>query len=806
MDFVVQNKETKKYLCVIEVKRTPSDVNSVRYQYQAMSYVQNVRDYEKPYYVLTNLEYAFAFRYDVLRPRVFQQMLEPGLIHIGDFALYSEVDFEKRLIKIFSELIKDFINDERSYLVTFEQFESHMMNITQNAAKWKSSLVVLLYEYIRGAFLSIGRQDLPYDVRAFQNNIERICEEAVKVNFKEIFTYSTRHEKTVSIEKNMLSSIFSLGKQHISGDSIAGLLHSIVTKDLDHDGVVPTDLELARLVAMLAKSISGRIEATEYICDPAAGSGNLISSAVPVYNISINQIKANDVDERLLELLSLRIGLNFAKTVNSYNTAEISAKNIVDLPSGYFDNVRVIVMNPPFVAGINCIERKQLLFNKIREIKRKNAVTNVGQMNLEGAFLETVCSLCKQDTVIACVLPKAHLVARGKEAVTMRKYLLSNFGLQIIFSYPEEGLFESVVKSTCVVVGRIGALANEIKIISSICTVADIDLIEFEKSIDDGFNNELFVSIMPGVEGLSQTKEQLLSIVQNGWRIACREYKDTQLFIDAHIKTNKILMQMSAIEKRLLRRARGSAGNSGASELLQVKKSKPLYQSYKNLPTIPSLRNAVLDELLITAGDTVCFEATRISDDDLLGIATDYLRTPVRESRQQRKEKNQNELVALLKRTASKLIPENSVLIPRTIRVRGRIYITTKKTAVSTNFYALYMQSMDEALILASWFSTIFYQLICEANAKPQEGPRKMEVMDIETTYIPVLANLSLEQKTRIITEAQNLKFLILNKPEIRKTDKIWAEILFCNDADKRLSEAKRLLAFFANARNPLAQ
>lgn len=41
MDFVIRNRSTGKYLCVIEVKKTKNAVNSERYQYQAMSYVQS---------------------------------------------------------------------------------------------------------------------------------------------------------------------------------------------------------------------------------------------------------------------------------------------------------------------------------------------------------------------------------------------------------------------------------------------------------------------------------------------------------------------------------------------------------------------------------------------------------------------------------------------------------------------------------------------------------------------------------------------------------------------------------------------
>ncbi|MBQ6065046.1 MAG: BpuSI family type II restriction endonuclease [Prevotella sp.] len=42
MDLVIASKETNKILCVVEVKRTIAAVNSTRYQYQAMSYVQSL--------------------------------------------------------------------------------------------------------------------------------------------------------------------------------------------------------------------------------------------------------------------------------------------------------------------------------------------------------------------------------------------------------------------------------------------------------------------------------------------------------------------------------------------------------------------------------------------------------------------------------------------------------------------------------------------------------------------------------------------------------------------------------------------
>ena len=190
MDYVVQNIDTGKYLCVIEVKRTPADVHSARYQFQAMSYVQmNAEQSEKPFYILTNLEYAFSFRYDASRPRVFQQMLEPGLTHIGEFDKNEENEFVEKLAKYFGERLNDSMNNTYEYLLTLESFAAHMERIKEQPKRWKTHLAVLLYEYIRGAFTFISRNELR-DIRLFRNDVSRICDEAAQVNFKDIFNYS----------------------------------------------------------------------------------------------------------------------------------------------------------------------------------------------------------------------------------------------------------------------------------------------------------------------------------------------------------------------------------------------------------------------------------------------------------------------------------------------------------------------------------------------------------------------------------------------------------------------------------------
>ena len=86
-----------------------------------------------------------------------------------------------------------------------------------------------------------------------------------------------------------------------------------------------------------------------------------------------------------------------------------------------------MLLNPPFVAGINCVNRKVPFYDKIRTLKGSEAITKVGQMNLGAVFLETVCYLANPGTTIACIFPKAHLTERGEEAIAFRKMLIQSF-------------------------------------------------------------------------------------------------------------------------------------------------------------------------------------------------------------------------------------------------------------------------------------------------------------------------------------------------------------------------------------------
>lgn len=799
MDFVIKNKSTGKYACVVEVKRTPADVNSARYQYQAMSYVQmNSGITEKPFYIITNLEYAYLLRYDPSKEKVFQQILKPGLCKIALFKDTTEEEFIDLLTDFYIEKLQSFFNDSYDYLITFDEFANIATSVKEKHKEWKSSLALMFYEYIRGSFDFIRRNDL-HDIRVFNNNISRICNEASRVNFKDIFSYdSDNFAPDVQIPNNVLIDLYELGKTNINGDTIADILHQIVSTGREHYGEVPTDLELGRLVSVLAKSMTDKND--NIICDPAAGSGNLISSAIDIFSLKPNQIIVNDVNIKLLELLSLRLGLKYANIINKENSPKIYNRNIANFERKFFNTIDIILMNPPFVAGINCVDRKKILYLAIEEIKGSRAILNVGQMPLEGVFLELINTLVSTGTIIACVFPKTHLMARGEEAKAIRKYLLNNFGLKKVFMYPGQGIFNDVMIDTCVLVGSSKQDNNEIEIISSYDNIPDIDIHLFENVLKNEFDNE-FKSYMPGIMCKKVSKDELENSIDDGWRQLNNEMIESIEYVKENIETSDKL-EMFEESNTIFRR--GQAGNSGGSDLLFIDSRDDFWSSVSNLGVNTSIgiRNAFMDNYEITNGDSKFYNISNNEPQITSEIVNLYLSLPAREGRQQRTQKSYEELLAILNSESRNAVSANSVLIPRAIRKSGKVYLTNETSFVSTNFVVCSMQDYNSALVLSSWMTTIFYQLLCEVSSKDQEGMRKMEVNDIKKTFVPKINKINSNMIEEINNEKSNIEFLDLKNPKIRNIDIIWAKYLFGSDYELKLNEALRLLEFLANRRD----
>ena len=187
MDLVIANKSTNKVLCVIEVKRTISAVNSTRYQYQAMSYVQSLKDAESEsrYYILTNLESSCLFKFDKNRPNVYEQIIEPGITVNHRFSDVTKEQFMADLVRQYANYISIIQQDKGQFLLSFKQFADEIQGNLNTELEWGKELVAMFYEYIRGSFTKVDRRGLR-TIAQLSNKLDLICREGLKINFKDI--------------------------------------------------------------------------------------------------------------------------------------------------------------------------------------------------------------------------------------------------------------------------------------------------------------------------------------------------------------------------------------------------------------------------------------------------------------------------------------------------------------------------------------------------------------------------------------------------------------------------------------------
>lgn len=804
MDFVIRNKETQRYLCVVEVKRTPNAVQSTRYQFQAQSYVQmNLNNNEKNFFVVTNLETLISFKYDSRRTKIYQQMLAPGFERVCSFVNDDEQTIVEKLSDAFERVFRSFINDETEYLAESAPFYEFLNTREPQGNIRKSNLAVLLYEYIRGSFRSINRNDLQYDVRNYRNNVARICLAGNAIDFDGIFAYNEDEFAPVShVRENVLSGAYGCGMANESGDAVADALFDTETSENRHDGEVPTDPELAILAATLAKMMCGNLPANSLICDPAAGSGNLICAATKVFpNLNPRDLIANDIEPKFRELLSLRLGLKFPNVVCKTNAPVISIKNLVDLKRPFFENVSVILLNPPFVSGVSDKERKALFFRKIRELTGSCAKTEVGQMNLSAVFLETVCRLAKEGTVVVCIYPKAQLTSGGPEGVAFRQMLLDVFGLCAVFNYPSQGLFESVSENTCIFVGKVGVQSSRITAFCANTAVSNLDMSLLQNCKLDQISFDQYETCVPAVEVKNYTIQEMRDTAKSGWKMLSRVKQNAINFVLNNICSNE---KLQVVAESTTYRKRGCIGTNGLSDLIYFDSKDSLYSLYERCFQLKNgLRNAKEDRFTLSSGDSLVLDISASDDAAVESAIQDYLALPLQSGKQQRRQKTVEEAKSIMLRYANEESPANCVIIPRATRRKGRVYVSSVPLFVSTNFVILGYENYEEALLLGSYALTVFFQLESEIETKDNDGMRKQEIVNVDRMHFPKLNNLDESQKNRIKNCVRNISFLDLSNPQLRDIDKIWAEILFGDMADNTLAESLQLLVLLVNERNP---
>lgn len=820
-DFALIRESTKKYVLFIEVKRKPAAVSSTRYRIQAQSYVQEAKTaVEKPYYAITNLEVLDVFKYDSSRPSVTQQIIEPSPVRIGTFS-DNPADFFNNLVKTFEDIITIVVSDSGTYKELTGSFVPLLENNKTNQQRWHQSLLVAGYEYIRGVMQASKRSVTWKAALNYKNRPNKLVENIRSVNFSSLVVPPLPVSKDSEIwNTSMLEDLVELGQKTMSGDELAELVHSIAVSGREHEGLVPTDLELANILAILSKYVLGReLNENEIICDPAAGSGNLLAAIRAGFDtINPKQLWANDKEQLFLELLSIRLGLMFPLIVSPTNSPLVTGKDICDLNKDDFGDVSVVLMNPPYVSGVKDSRTKKKVAARIYDISGTLSETNVGQVGVEAPFLELVTNLVKDNTIISVVFPKQYLTAKGREAEAVRNYLLNDFGLNLIFIYPRKGIFEDVIKDTVVLIGSKNNPFDKVKVIKSEIPLAEINLTKFKQGLNNLKTNSSIHSLAYGVNIRELNANDLHQKVKDGWRNLTNVGENIDIWI------NSTLIPVSEKLSRVHNLKRGRIGNAGASDLLFINSNHKLWELVKDIIPkdwlYPALRlvkdinnvfvnSSTTDVRLLAPCEKAFQTGTKEYNilEKILDIYEKVKAESLAQTKQQKKIKTKEELRKILNRERKKITSAHTILIPRNVRKYARVFITTQSAYISTNVIEVTGGTIEQKWITFSWLLSIFSQLQLEVMSKEQEGARKTEIGSIEDLLLPKFENIDNKIVQKLINEAKTrIGFLDLCNPSTTRLDKLWAEVLSSLSSSKPeeiLNQALFLLEEKVNERYP---
>lgn len=826
-DFAIKSKISGKYHLIVEVKRTPNDVVSTRYRYQAKSYIDEAKSLaEKKYYAITNMEQTDLFLHsnDAGRSSVLLQMLDggpyiSGTLEKANSSLAEEIEFKNKLIENFEKILILVRTDFTGYAEISSRLYELLSMSCENEDEWHQALMTCGYEWMRGVMSSHHR--LPRglnDAITYRGNSSRLAEKGKLVDFATLFSEPYPRSADNSFwDSRLLAEMNRLGKTRTSGDELAIFAHEILFSDRYHDGVVMTDLELSKLLAAVSKRIHGEeISDLHKICDPAAGAGTLLANVQnSFHNIQPKQIWANEKERLLMEPLAIRVGLAYASVLSPDNAPMITINNILNLERSDFENVKVILMNPPYLRRVDCVDMCNDFARRIEELSGTNATTYAGQNGIESLFTELVYELAPEGATICCILPKQYLQLRGLGGQEFRNFLLNKFKVRLIVNYPMKGLFDKVTKATSIYATK--------KSNDNYTTVESMDISLPLSELDNMSEFENTGTSPYGVQVDNIEVEALQNSIQNGW---FEHFNSNEEFNEVleNWRTESRVDFCKLGEVRTLMIRSTTLGRHGGVKLLFPFSNRRIKEAIEHL--IPenwlsfginnarsniAFRNMSNTERFLSPPNIAFVDGTN-ENLNLVTIIEAYnnimgIIASESTARQRVIQRTTNELLELLV-TEKTMVSDHPVLIPRNIRRHGKIHYLDLSGYVSSNFIEIYGSETDKK-VLASWLMTSFAQLNFETVHVNREGARKLEEPNLSEIYIPKIENLSVEEKNQLTlafeTLINNDSFIDLYCPAENGSimDDLWYELLWGENKDNAKDDIIGYLSDAVHARTP---
>lgn len=792
VDLALVRKSTGKVVLPIEIKRTKSGVRGLGRR-QARDYQQNLTaSSETTFYCVSNLELTELFKNESQRKTTLSQKIV--LSAPQDVALESGRDDKviPMLQKVIEEIL-DVVIERKQYafVAGLSEFEAKLRGLGGNASAWHKSLLPFCFEYIRGVPALASRTSGWKSALAYKSNPRRLIDLGGEINFNEIF--SAPGSDAQDFVGATLADAFTAGGSFADGDDVSSMVEDILFRP--QDGIVETDADLANLLAVLARSSAGELAADDVVADPGAGSGKFLSALIRFAYPGIKpaNVLGIEKEQNFREALSLRLGLQFGKCVSRSNSPDVRICPVEEVPRSAFSNVKVAVVNPPFVSGVNASEAKKSFEARIFGLTGHQSILGNGQIGLEALFIELLYHLLPNGATIAFIYPYQVISRLSTEYAAVRRFMIERLGVSRIVTYPMEHVFEKVTKQTAIFVAEKGTAHERVQHIDIQVPVSDLDLTALAAKLA-GERDGCY-----GVDIAEIPSCELIESSTAGWKRRIGIGKSVAEYISRYAGERTTLAQ------HVPGMYRGVMGNKGNTAMTVQPPGSRLFSipaswivgavnNARDLPRFVTRSNAP-DQSFVPPADA--YTAGTKANAALIRSVQAYVASAggtFSTKRQKTLPKDPLQIMRGLKADQCKPA-SNAILLPRACREEAKIAVVgDDEILVSTNFMVLPVGDAEHRDLLASWLQSVFGQLQLEMFSTAQEGMRKLEKNGMRQVYVPDLSAVPKNIKARLVSLLKTEPFLRLDNVEARESDELWATVVIPDDAHLALSNGVELL------------
>ncbi len=832
-DFALLDKKTNDFVCIIEVKKTPSDVFYFGSGYQSKSYVDELfplrwKPSYQPHFCVTNIEITqfFCWRKGASligcllagSPRDCGQLEEGQKCFdrfIDSFSDYfisidkvKEPEFSMCLEAISESFNETFYTISKILGVNLVRIN----RLLQSGDQIKESIIYELlrfafYYYIKETYqlnrspyhdyfkeFNISSQSNPELLKTIDMNFSK----AMEIDFKDILkNYDNpgaiipgklqKDKELQVVFSNFIRTLNDNAAQGIRKNNslmqfVSLLTAEIYDKEEMHSlGKIMSDEMLSNILAKFAITSKG-----DMVIDPCCGDGNLLVSAYNrlrslhpkfSHNKLLSQLSGVEIDANLMQLAAFKLVCNELAGVDKNTVTNLQNKDLFDtLETEKFD---ALVMNPPFLRNedVATTIKEKYLKNIEATSKTTSFIRNAAQPNLYFYFIEKSISLLKNDGRASVILMTKFL--NNKDGMYLKSFLVPH--LKAIISYPPN-FFKGFAVTTCIILLQKNSNNKNIAFLR----IKDTNLLSDLTMVNE---------IIESTENIDTTKYSIVHIPttvlnpSQNWRLYLID--PTNKF--SEFEKLEVLKSINHYFDSILR---GKADNCGGSSVIypyssnnplssQVEHIEPQFIGFgmQRNKIEGGRRKIILTPACLNAQKGILFPA-KYTVSPKSGVSTQ-----LRDSSglvnyctamSELKIKSEPINVQKVMNSAFSSIVTPQLLIPRADREKHIVYFNpyeTKPVLLSTNFFSLSgfmnqnskLDGKKQLLFITAFLNSVYGQIQFEIHANNQEGMRKLEGFMIEKLRVPDLNVITKEELENVVNELEKLNSMNVDYLGIEK-------------------------------------